>query len=695
MLLLHLSIAVAFGWWFWRLLAPDPGVPLVYEGDGLVHGALIKDVLETGWYLHNPRLGAPFGSTYYDFPFSDCALFVLIRIIGWFTGNWAVALNIFYGSGFVLTYVTAYWVLRRLAILAPLAALGAVSYTLLPYHFFRLTHLHLAMYFVVPLVVWVAMAFVDHRPEDRRPLLRWLRQHPGHIATAVLAGSCGVYYAFFGALTILASGALEAFRVRLRAPLMRAAALSALVFATVVANVSPTLFYWLANGKNAEVAVRSASASLVYGLNVALMLAPQADHRLPWLRRLAHDITTLQLQINENTSAPLGILMSIGFVILVAAGLGFWWKSHGQQALQRMASLNLVLVLYSTIASFGFVFALLVTPEIRALNRVVVYIAFLSVFAFTFVAQRCLAKVVPRVGFAATCALAVALMAVAWLDQVPVGFSAHRGAVVAQYHRDQAFFGRVEHSVPPGTRVLEFPYVAYPESAPVYHEGYYGMLRGYLQTTALRWSYGAMRGRDDDWIGALARLPVEEQVRLGAASGFGGIYVDGTGYPDGGAGILGRISEAVGAAPVTSEDGTRAFFRLAPTGDSPVELMASVRLGAGFHAWEGGPGNRWAWAGGNGQIVLLNPANRPRRAHLEFAMSTLVPRAVEVIQNGERLDRYALEPSSDTSADLDVLLQPGANRLDFVTDVPAAPPGNGDQRLLSFALKNPTYRLVP
>ena len=54
--------------WVMRLWKADLAVPFVYRGDTLLYEAWVKAVIENGWYLHNPCLGAPFAQDMSDFP---------------------------------------------------------------------------------------------------------------------------------------------------------------------------------------------------------------------------------------------------------------------------------------------------------------------------------------------------------------------------------------------------------------------------------------------------------------------------------------------------------------------------------------------------------------------------------------------------------------------------------------------------
>ena len=60
----------------------------------------------------------------------------------------------------------------------------------------------------------------------------------------------------------------------------------------------------------------------------------------------------------------------------------------------------------------------------------------------------------------------------------------------------------------------------------------YELFQGCLHSHALRWSYGAMKGRaTDDCQHEVAGLPVGEMIQKLKATGFSGVYVDRWGYP--------------------------------------------------------------------------------------------------------------------------------------------------------------------
>ena len=90
----------------------------------------------------------------------------------------------------------------------------------------------------------------------------------------------------------------------------------------------------------------------------------------------------------------------------------------------------------------------------------------------------------------------------------------------AEYQTDGDFVKRIERRMPSGAQIFELPYVPFPDGLPVNRTYTFDQVRGYLQSSDLRWSYGAMQGRSADWTAALADKPVELVLPAVAAAGF-------------------------------------------------------------------------------------------------------------------------------------------------------------------------------
>ena len=104
----------------------------------------------------------------------------------------------------------------------------------------------------------------------------------------------------------------------------------------------------------------------------------------------------------------------------------------------------------------------------------------------------------------------------------------------------------MQQRFPAGTKILQLPYMSYPENGTVVGVGDYDLFKGYVHTKGLRWTYGAVRGRPSDWLAQHQALAPEQLAVAGAAAGFGAVYVDRAGYADGGAGVAAALGALAG-----------------------------------------------------------------------------------------------------------------------------------------------------
>src|SRR5262245_6792126 len=126
-------------------------VPVSYDwGDGKLTFALIQCMVENGWYLHNDRLGAPFGVDMHDFPMSDSLHFGVIKLLSLAFPDWGLLYNLYFGLTFPLTAFCSLFVMRRFGISYLPALVASLLFTFLPYHFFcgYCGHIFLASYYV-------------------------------------------------------------------------------------------------------------------------------------------------------------------------------------------------------------------------------------------------------------------------------------------------------------------------------------------------------------------------------------------------------------------------------------------------------------------------------------------------------------------------------------------------------------------
>ncbi|HWB11214.1 MAG TPA: hypothetical protein VG826_18440 [Pirellulales bacterium] len=567
----------------WRL---DLTVPFVYRLDALLCQVWTKSVIDHGWYLNNPQLAAPSLAQMHDFPTSDSLHFAIIKLLGCSGLSWSVVFNLYYLLTFPLTALTSVFVLRQLGIKGSPAFVISQLYAFLPYHWNRgEIHLFLAAYYVVPLSVLVAIWICLGRlgvTDAGEPRLEQQSVGGGSprrrlglsVLISALQSSAGVYYAFFASFLFLVASVAACWRNRSLRPFVPAALLVAVTVAGVAANTAPSLIYWYRQGANPEVAQRSLMDAEIFALKLAPLLLPVEWHNLPPLAALRLRYNTSSLLINESASATLGVVGSIGFLAMLG------WILFGRSASQRhplvdaLSTMNLALVLLATSGGFGVLFSLLVHSQIRAYNRASVFIAFFALatvaVGLDWVARRC------STGWSrgALSLSLVALLAVGVLDQsslemlpVPVWETDRR----RQFAVDADFVSQIEAALPPGAAVYQLPYAEFPEAPAVHLMDAYEHFRPYLHSKSLRFTHGAMRGRDADrWHRSLRDLPIDEFLSEVGRAGFQALYIDRRGYGDGGRELEAKLKERLGQEPMESKSGDRTCFVLSRTFSGPV-----------------------------------------------------------------------------------------------------------------------------
>ncbi len=158
-----------------------------------------------------------------------------------------------------------------------------------------------------------------------------------------------------------------------------------------------------------------------------------------------------------------------------------------------LAALTLAAVLVGTTGGLSTLLAV-VWPQIRAWNRLSIFIAFFALLAVGLLLES-LRPRLPALGFGA---LLAGLLVLGALDQTSPFFIPPHAGLAADYRADQSWYRSVEGQLPEGASVVQLPHEPFPEP-PLGPRPIYEPAKAYLHTSDLRWSWGAMRGRPDDW----------------------------------------------------------------------------------------------------------------------------------------------------------------------------------------------------
>ncbi|MEY4426205.1 MAG: hypothetical protein RL535_503, partial [Pseudomonadota bacterium] len=528
-------------------LVPDLATPYSYAGDGMAYLWNIQRVIEGAWFFVNERAGFPFGSNHLDFPTSDTGSYLILKLLSLLIQTSSSLHNLYFLIGFSLNAAAAFLVARTLGVSRPFSVVAGLLYTFVFFHFGRIGHLFFTWYFVAPLFFYIGFRLVSKQFVFTNSQFK-LSSKLVHVFALFFLASFGIYYSLFGCLVIAVCIVLTTLLYRSWQIFREGAITLGLVILGVLLNVSPSLIYLQTQGENREGVHRLASEAELYSLKIIQLLLPRADHRLESFFKLADSYNSTFPSVNENVSASLGMVGSLGFLFLLAfIVLSPFLKtlhnnthraseSEGYFSMpfkfQILATLCLCLLLFGTVGGFSSIFSLLVSSAIRSWNRISIFIAFISILAFLMVIDALLTKLVHQRywRFVSIC-VAAFIFFLGMFDQTTKPSHMYEIENKDLVDNDREFIQALEANLPEKSAIYQLPYMAYPESGAVNALGSYDQARGHLHSKQLRWSFGGIRGREHDWFyRKLSVLPIQQQVTVVSAMGFAGIYIDRRGY---------------------------------------------------------------------------------------------------------------------------------------------------------------------
>jgi len=561
-----------------RLWRMDLRVPFEYGADATFNLMVVRNLLDGGWVNVDRTLGAPFGQELYDFPLGTDNLNLLaFKLLGLVTDEPAVVLNVFYLLGYPAVALSAVLVLRHLGLSRPSAFLGAVLFALLPYHFWRgETHVLLSAYVAVPLGALLTLrilagdALFERREQGRRAL-RWAsRRTLVTLLLCAVIASTGLYYAFFTIVLVAVAAVVAAIARASRAILLSGATVVAALGVALAVNVAPSLAYIHAHGANDAPVTRAANESELFGLRLTQLLLPVDGHRLaPLARRsLLYDTTTPTPVNALEAGQTLGTIGDVGFLALVLAALVAavaGARRRPPALLSHASAATIVALLFGITTGFATLFAYAVTPKFHAPGRISVFIAFFSLLAVAVLLDAAARRWLPDRRRETLLALAVVPLVVLGIaDQTTNAFVPRWDDVKAQWRTESAFGASMERALPQDASVFELPYTPFPDNTAPGRMQDYDQARPSLHVDGVRWSYGAMKGRPEDWAAAFGAVDPETAATAAAAAGFDALYLDRAGYADEGAAAGKALDTTLGTPLASSPDGRFRLYDLRP-----------------------------------------------------------------------------------------------------------------------------------
>ncbi len=541
-------------------------VPAI-DGDFGLTAMLGKSIQENGLkgYVWNSQIGYPDVSALFDTPFIDLAyLFEFWGVIK-ITKNYMIATYYLYFLSYSLAALTTWILLKYLDIPRPIRIVLSIAYAFAPYHFMRgMGHPTLSNYYILPLSILVVLITYKEKFKYVLPERYGFKQKLSFLCLLCLIGMQNVYYAFFSMLMVLVVVIYKMIYNKTLKPLFQEMGVFVIQAVAFILSLSPKLIYSYKYGMNEYAGIRLPLETEMYALKIIQLLLPPSYTRFSWLQRIVDEYRSTAFNINENALASLGVVAGSGFLLACVLFCYRYAKneirsSSLDQNLDILIVLLLILVLYSIPGGFGDIFSRLIMPELRCLNRVSILIAALSITILAIFIKKLLWQI--KYKWALILISSALVIVGIYIDLPERNPDNWNVAAETQDEMYREFFATVEEKVGTGAAVYQLPFMEFPEAAPIINMQSYSHFKGYIYTDTIKWSYGGMKGRNLTAQKLYVDNGMSESFINGIKeAGFSGVYIDSSGFEDGGTQICEFYHDYLNEEPLISKDGRLFFF---------------------------------------------------------------------------------------------------------------------------------------
>lgn len=547
-------------------------IPFAYGGgDDFTGIASTKLIGETGWFWYNDKIGAPFGSTSFDFSANMLMNFdmLVIKVLYIFIKDAVTVNNVRYILIFPMCTLSAFYSLRTMKINRVLSSFGAVVYSLTPYIFYRnVAHFSLSACYFIPLSILICI-WCCERDNTYCKINKNFFKSKKNILTilfCLLIANNGIgYYAFFTCFFLCVTAICNLFTEKnFKAVIAPVVNIFFIVLFSLCALV-PSLVYTLQNGSNKSAVIRGAADGELYSLKIAQLFIPLSGHGIPFLQKLITGYNTAMPLVNENQGAYLGIIGIIGFIISLALLIKKDYK-ESEYSLFVLSRMNICAVVFATVGGFCSLMSA-VFHMLRGFNRISIFMEFICITILAIVLQNFYNSYLTnrnKTRKAVCCWIALIISIISIIELIPE-YGSHDDSFEyynAQYQSDKKFVEQIESKMGDNAMIYQLPYHATPEAGPQNNMSDYHLYAGYINSKTLSWSYGCTKGREGDiWHRNLTVLTIDEMIQKICTAGFTGLYIDNRAYTEDELNELHeKLKSILGTECIFSENRNLSFF---------------------------------------------------------------------------------------------------------------------------------------
>jgi hypothetical protein len=656
-------------------------IPTDYRGDTLEILARIAAAAEGDTTPLRPqiisRLGAPFGANWSAYPSSDLLLVwgigQLARVVGVFTAA-NIALLLATVTSALAFYGCARWLRARWE----WAFAGALLFAFTCQTFHRgLPHLFLVFSWTVPIALLACSLIAASRR----------LQMPGWSGAFCIGTACvigvGNPYILFLFLQLVGWALIAQWLGARRRENLIVGGLAIVVAVAAFLVVESHLWLFTPDTAATSPLVRNYGSTERFALKPLELFLPPATHRWDALAFFGHRY--LRWSEWRGGEAFLPYLGLVGIAGIIGLGITVLQAVLRRGRVPRVALPASWILIFSSVGGITNIVAFFTGLVLfRATNR---FSIFISAIVLMFIVSRMTRFFAQRPGWLSFSAAFVVAM-VGLVDQLPRSPGLERQQRIAKRIESDRELGKmIEGRLPEGSMVFQLPVMMFPEVAPAHKLGDYEHFRPYLATQHLRFSYGSLKNRSRGrWQRDAETLPTAEFVTKLEKYGFGALYFNRSGFPDGGEKLLRELTEMGRTQRVEGKQGEQVVVFLQPTDKPEIPMARNLTFG---HGWQNAAPGEVRWAYGPATLSFYNPRVVPLPTNVRLVMSGVGERNLEIRVNGT--EKFGRSISGDRNEiNLPLVLQPGFNRIDLASREPAVRLSNERGQLRSFGLHEAT-----
>lgn len=499
------------------------GFPFFYEtyGDQSQFLTVASMIKNEGWSpIFTDRLVYPFGrylGTYTMFLFMNFEI-VLMKIISIFVSNPIYILHTAYYLIFPITFIISFFVMRNLKISRFMSIFGSLLFIFIPFVFHKNTsHYNYSTIYFIPLLILLCVWLYedDNLLIPNKIFFKNKKNIISLIIIILLANSGGGYFQFFSGFFICLTGLIKFFKTNKLKSISNIITTVVLFLAIFfIIDFLPAIIYSKVNGISIERTIKSWHEAENYVFKIShFLLNPKIF--------LDYYSDAARL-VNENITIYSGIIPIVGFIILIIFLL---IRKNDNCDLKSkftfFSELNIFAILFATMGGFCSLFNFLITAEIRAYNRISVYIAYISILTFCIFIDHFI-KVKNMFFYI----LFTFIFSFALYEQLPyVNFFDQNAKNI--YLQDKRIIETIEKEMPENSAIYQLPTVGMYTFFQNSKSNPYKHLIGYIFSKKLKWSYGSETTRkENNWYNEVNTMNAKDLLNEISYAGFDGLYID-------------------------------------------------------------------------------------------------------------------------------------------------------------------------